>query len=193
MTSNSLPPSYLAIPEISDRQYQLLRSRGRLPRRNMLVRTAQVGLGLGIGYVALISRATPAMAANDGNYFRDFTSETSGPCGPGGYAQNHSEEGRKCGPSMVCGGLQCCHEPSSGTPGPDTKANTVNARSWHRWTTNGVYMQRPDDCWSGSPSDYDSWRWRFRDGTIYSCSDGLTCRVGGTQCVNSICPWPRAG
>jgi hypothetical protein len=166
-----------------------------MPRRNVLVRTAQAGLGLGVGYFALISQATPARAANDGNYFRDFTSTTTGPCHPTtGYARNHSEQGRKCGPSMVCGGLQCCYEPSSGTPGPGTKANTVNARSWHRWTSTHTYLQRPDECLSSSSgSDYDSWRWRFRDGTVYSCSDGLTCGRGGTQCVNSICPWPRAG
>lgn len=188
MTSSS---PHLDIPEISERQFEVLRDRGKMPRRNLLVRTAQAGLGLGIGYVALVSRATPASAANDGNYFREV-SATSGPCGPGGYAERHSDLGIKCGRSPICGGLQCCYEPSSGTPGPDTKANTVNARSWHRFTGDHRYLQRPDECWGGSPSDFDSWRWRFNTGQIYSCSDGKTCSGGG-QCMNSICPWPRAG
>lgn len=193
MTPNSpQSPFYWEIPELPDRQFGVLRNRGKMPRRNLLIRTAQAGLGLGVGYFALVSRATPASAANDGNYFRDFVDPLAGPCNQtNGYAKNHSEEGRKCGDSAVCGGLQCCYQPSSGTPGPDTKANTVNARSWHRWTGDHRYLQRPDDCWGGSPSDYDSWRWRFRDGTIYSCSDGLTC--SGGQCLPTICPWPRAG
>lgn len=192
MTSNSTFP-YWDIPEISERQYQVLRNRGKLGRRNLMVRTAQAGLGLGVGYVALVSKATPAVAGNDGNYFRDFTNTSDGPCNQSnGYAKNHSEEGRKCGPSAVCGGLQCCYQPSSGTPGPDTKANTVNARSWHRFTTDHRYLQRPDECFNtSSGSDYDSWRWRFRDNTIYSCSDGYTCSRG--QCMKSICPWPRGG
>jgi hypothetical protein len=180
------------IPALSDRQLKLIESRGRLPRRSFLVRTAQAGMGLGLGYVALVAKSAPANAANDGFYFRDYTSISSGPCTS--YASNHTEEGIKCGPSAVCTDQSCCYEPSAGVPSGDVKANTTNARSWHRWDYGqGGWYQRPDECWGSgaSGSDYDSWRWRFGDGTIYSCSDGVSCLFG--TCYNSICPWPRAG
>jgi hypothetical protein len=154
---------------------RISRSRTRPPAgsRRMVLRTGfTVATAAALGVLDAVNSAVARAA-----YFQDFTSTSTGPCHPTtGYARNHSENGIRCGPSVVCTG--CCW----------TAANTsTNRTGWHRVgdVSPVEYYHRPDDCWNGT---YDSWRWRFSDGRTYRCSDGYRY-TNSTGTVATICPW----
>ena len=46
------------------------------------------------------------------------------------------------------------------------------------------YTQRPNQCWAGT---YEGWRWKFKDGHTYRCSDGY--RFTSRGATKTICPW----
>lgn len=158
-------------------------------RREFIKRTTSGALGLGIAYLGLFKHA-PGWAAADGNYFKEWTGTSAGPCdATSGYARNHTEDGVKCGPSTPCNNQACCSFTTTGTG--ERPANIGNTYGWHKYDINYTgtsYWQRPDECYSGSPSNYDSWRWTYSDGKTYGCSDGHTCT---TTCFKSICPFQR--
>ena len=154
----------------------------RLSLKRISPPAASRRLLLGTGFAVATAAAFGVLeAVNKGvaraAYFQDYTSTTTGPCNPtSGYARNHTENGIKCGPSLVC--TACCWTGSSGGG---------NQTGWHR--TGEVrpveYFQRPDECYQGV---YDSWRWRFSDGRTYRCSDGYRY-TNSTGTVKTICPW----
>lgn len=154
-------------------------------RRSVLKGILGTGMLTGLSFVSLVGRATPAGAAP---YYKEWTGTTTGPCTAGtGYARNHTEEGKRCGPSLPCSPQgSCCHTGSSTVSG-EAQHNTGNKQGWHRYgsITNGSYLQRPDECVTGG---YDSWRWNF-NGTVYGCSDGWSC--SSTSCTRTICPYAR--
>jgi hypothetical protein len=163
--------SFADIP-VTDEGVTKARLRTPAASRRAVLRTG-VAMVTGAAFSTLeVVNSAVAKAA----YFQDWTSTTTGPCAAGNYASNHTENGIKCGPSMVCTG--CCW----------TAANSGSNRTgWHR--TGGarplVFSQRPDQCWSGT---YDSWRWQFSDGRTYRCSDGYRYTIL-TGTVKTICPW----
>ena len=155
-------------------------------RRSFLKRVGGAGVAVSFAYLTLTSKK-PASAAADGHYFDDFTDAHGGPCGPTGYAANHTEEGRKCGPSSPCYDRYCCSEyyPEG------------NKRGWHLQYAQGGnpftgYLHRPDECIGNKTgSNYDAWWWTWSNGVVYRCSDGHTCNMNGyTGCYPSICPYP---
>ena len=158
------------IPVVDERLSQL-RTRQPTPGRRMLLRTAfTAATAAAFGVLDMVNSAVARAA-----YFQDWINVSTGPCAPGNYASGHTENGLKCGPSLIC--VACCW----------TGATTlVNRMGWHR--TGAVppveYFQRPDQCWSGS---YDSWHWEFSDRRTYRCSDGYRSTSAGT--VKTICPW----
>jgi hypothetical protein len=164
--------TYSEIPVTDER---LSRARIKAPaagRRTVLRAGVAVLTGAAFGVLDAVN-ATVAKAV----YFQDYTNTGAGPCDPDtGYARRHTENGIKCGPSIVC--TACCWTSND---------SGSNRKGWHR--TGEVrpveYSQRPDQCWSGT---YDSWRWRFSDGNTYRCSDGYRyTNSTGTQ--KTICPW----
>lgn len=187
-----------------------LRRRSRpkaLGRRAFVSRAAATVGALGIAYMTLWDTKR-AGAADDGKYYKEFTSATTGPCGgkclgtgteddpfrPSRrehYAVCHNELGKKCGPSFAHS--RYCWTGADTVSG-EALANTGNKRGWHKWgsvSRNRYYVQRPDDCRSSSSgSDYDSWRWTFKDGVTYGCSDGLVCEQFSCY-LKTICPYPR--
>lgn len=198
MTFESPPLTLAAIPAISAEVERSFSKRTPLTRRSFGQKAGMAAVGLGLAYVGLVSRATRAGAVADGGYWREWGSPTTGPCAPGGYAANHGEEGRKCGPSAPCWtDLACClnwtyAQPPA--PGGNKQANVHNAHGWHllSYSASGTeYRQRPDECFaSASGSHYDSWQWTT-NGTTWGCSDGITIPQTGSP-LNSICPWDAA-
>ena len=164
--------SYAEIP-VTDERVSRSRIRPPAASRRALLRTGvAVATGAAFGVLDAVNSAVAKAA-----YFQDFTSTTTGPCHPTtGYARRHTEDGIKCGPSLVC--TACCWTAASAG---------ANRQGWHR--TGAIrpvqYSQRPDQCWSGT---YDSWRWKFSDGRTYRCSDGYRY-TDSTGTVKTICPW----
>lgn len=163
--------SYADIPVTDER---IARARLRTPaasRRAILRAGVAVATGAAFSALELVNSAVAKAA-----YFQDWTNASTGPCASGNYASSHTENGLKCGPSLVC--TACCWTGAS---------SGSNRTGWHR--TGEVspveYSQRPDQCWSGT---YDSWRWRFSDGRTYRCSDGYRY-TNSTGTVKTICPW----
>jgi hypothetical protein len=153
-----------------------------MTRRRFLGRTAAAASAVSFAYLALWD-VKPSGAAP---YYKEYTSTTAGPCASGGYASNHTEEGRKCGPSSPSSSY--CWTGSSSVSG-EAEANTGNKLGWHKYGSfggSGYYLQRPDECYSGG---YDSWRWKFSDGKTYGCSDGKACSF--YSCIKTICPYVR--
>jgi hypothetical protein len=153
---------------------RLTRSRTRPPAasRRMIFRTGvAVATAAAFGVLEVVNSAVARA-----KYFQDFTDTNAGPCAPGNYASQHTENGIKCGPSLVC--TECCWSDDH-TP--------ENRTGWHR--TGEVqpvrYFHRPDECWAGV---FESWRWRFSDGNTYRCSDGYRF-TNPTGTVKTICPW----
>jgi hypothetical protein len=159
---------------VADASLARTRTQPRPTRRALI----QGGFGLAtaaaLGTLQSVN-ATVARAA----YFNDWTNTAAGPCAPepaeGNYAVNHSEDGLKCGPSLMCSA--CCWAAAS---------SGVNKLGWHRNGQSGAteYWWRPDACWAGT---YDSWRWKWSTNTVYRCSDGWRFNSSGT--VKTICPY----
>jgi hypothetical protein len=143
-------------------------------RRRFLGMAFGAGAAVAFGAFALINATAEKVEAA---YYNDWTDTSSGPCAPGNYASNHTEEGRKCGPSTPCYDGTCCWRYRNGAG---------NRVGWHKHAPgrSGYYLHRPNECWGS----YDAWHWRFSDGNTYRCSDGWTCSGGGS-CYRSICPW----
>lgn len=166
------------LPE-ADQQHLTARLMAVRGSRRGLFRSALVaGSAVAFGTFALINTGAQRAGAATG-YFKDWTSTSTGPCAPGGYASGHTEAGAKCGPSTPCYDKTCCWKYHDGAG---------NKVGWHtqgpgRGTT--YYTHRPDACWAGT---YDSWHWRFSDGRTYRCSDGWTNSTSGGS-YRSICPW----
>jgi hypothetical protein len=163
--------NYADIP-ISDERVTEARTKPVAASRRVVLRagfTAASAAALGV--FDLINSGVARAA----EYFQDWTSTTTGPCGPGNYASDHTENGIKCGPSLLC--TDCCWTDA------DT---TTNRAGWHRVgdVASVGYYQRPNQCWN---STYDSWRWKFSDGKTYRCSDGYRHVAAGT--LKTICPW----
>ncbi len=144
-----------------------------LSRRRFLGRAATVGMALSLAALGVFPPAREAFA--DG--YDVWTSTTTGPCGPGGYAQNHNCS-PGCGPSGVCDGTSngyCCDSTvwhcSSLTDCPDHPAN--------------VYFMglRPNECYQGT---YDAWMWKCSSSLKYRCHDGTSCLLHA-GCINTIC------
>lgn len=187
--------TFASIPEVSGRQLRRISRPGGLSRRSFLGKAAVAATAVSFAYLKLWDRAV--FAVNDNMYFREWTNETTGPCAPGNYASNHTEDGRKCGPSYSSSGY--CYTGSNTGTGEVYK-DTENRRGWHKYgpyvtfgpfgPVAGNLYQRPDHCWaSSSGSDYDSWQWRYSDGWVYGCSDGRACSF--YHCFNTICPYRR--
>ena len=187
--------TFASLPEASGRQMRRLSPPEGLNRRSFLGRVAAAVTAASFVYLKLWDRAV--FAIDDGKYFREWTDETAGPCTSGEYASNHTEEGRKCGPSYPSPGY--CYYGEDTVEG-QAQANTGNKVGWHKYGVHltsigigfiaGYYYQRPDDCWtSSSGSNYDSWQWRYSDGWVYGCSDGRSCSFN--HCINTICPYKR--
>ncbi|HEX8627817.1 MAG TPA: hypothetical protein VF755_06575 [Catenuloplanes sp.] len=160
------------IPATDER---LSRSRTKPPAasRRMVLRTGfTVATAAALGALETVNSAVARAA-----YFQDYTNTGAGPCHPTtGYARHHTENGLKCGPSLMC--TACCWT------GGDTAANR---KGWHRVgdVSPVEYYQRPDQCFSGT---YDSWRWKFTGNRTWRCSDGYRyTNSAGT--VKTICPW----
>lgn len=184
--------SFDTLPVISMRDVRS-RSRPEPVDRRTFLRRVSAGIGaMAFAYITLWDTRR-AGAADDGLYYKEWTGTTSGPCGPGRYARNHTENGLKCGPSYASSSY-CWTGPTS--VWGEAYANTGNKLGWHKWGSGSdlysYYLQRPDQCWAGSPSDYDSWRWTFSDGVTYGCSDGWVCHIYVGCYMKSICPYPRS-
>lgn len=163
-----------------------LRPASGISRRSLLRGVAGGGMLIGLGLLDVFARARPAGALT---YYQDWTSISSGPCGAGNYAYNHTENDKKCGPSLVCSSQGCCWLNSTTYSG--TEANVGNKKGWHAYKsiTNGSYSQRANECWSADKK-YDSWRWRYSDGKTYRCSDGFSC--SSSSCTRTICAYAVA-
>ncbi len=165
--------TFAELPEADQAQLRRRLAGEARPRRTLLRMAGGAAMGAAFGSLGLVNRlADRAQAA----YFTDYTDEHSGPCDS--YASNHTEEGRKCGPSTPCNDYSCCWKYRDGAG---------NEVGWHQHAPNrsGYFLHRPDQCWSGT---YDAWQWTFSDGHVYRCSDGYTCNSAGS-CYPSICPW----
>lgn len=162
--------SFAEIPAAPETAF-LKRTRPPLPNRRVVLRSV-AGAATAVAFGALETvNAAVAKAA----YFQEYTKLHEGPCAPGGYADKDADKGLKCGPSLIC--PSCCWTL------PSTRFNRTG---WHR--AGGIdgtfYTQRPNQCWAGT---YDAWRWKFKDGHTYRCSDGYRfTRRGATK---TICPW----
>jgi hypothetical protein len=158
------------LPEVAEGEF-LRRTRPPLPSRRLALQGA-VGAATAVAFGVLQTvNAAVAKAA----YFQEYTQLHAGPCAPGGYADRDDAKGLRCGPSQIC--PSCCW----------TLAGTrFNRTGWHRTGTVGSvqYTQRPNQCWAGT---YDAWRWKFRDGRTYRCSDGYRFTDAGA--TKTICPW----
>lgn len=175
MTPHDAPVRFEDLPVVDPERIRS-RFRPRPTRRGLLKGAFYGGAAAALGAFGLVNHAAGRAEAA---YFQDYVDHTSGPCGPGGYASNHTEQGLKCGPSAMCTDLSCCWRYRNGAG---------NLAGWHKSAPgrNGYFLFRPDACWTGT---YDSWRWKFSDGVVYRCSDGWTCSPSGS-CFKSICPWP---
>lgn len=163
------------LPEVDPQHIRARMTPGRPSRRGLVRGAMGAAVAAALGGLSVVNGTTERARAA---YFQDWTSTTTGPCGPGGYASGHTEAGAKCGPSTPCYDGSCCWRYRSGAG---------NRVGWHKEgpAMTGYFTHRPDACWAGT---YDSWRWKFSDGKTYRCSDGWTCSPSGS-CYRSICPW----
>jgi len=146
-----------------------LDERWRMSRTGLLKGAVAAAAASSLNLLQMFPLAPKAYAAEG---YEIWTSTTTGPCGPGNYAdtQNH-DCSPGCGPSQVCGGGSngyCC------------------TGGWHRneGTTFSGYALRPNACWS--PAGWpDGWHWRCSLSVVYRCHDGWVYS-GGTQ-VKTIC------
>jgi hypothetical protein len=164
----------LRFDEIPVGDERLSRSRTRRPAasRRAILRTGVAAATAAAFGVLDAVNASMARAL----YFNEYIFIDSGPCGPGGYARNHTEVGWKCGPSLQC--TACCWTGSN---------NGTNMWGWHRNESVPPveYYHRENECWSGG---MDAWRWRFSDNRVYRCSDGYRY-TNSSGTVKTICPW----
>jgi len=145
--SSAIPamPEHWSQPDVSD---------SGVTRRGLLGNAVRVLTLLALSSLLVFKPARQALA--DG--YDEYTSTNTGPCGTGGYAENHDCD-PICGPSSVCG--HCC----------DTW--------WHK--SSSPYALRPNQCFAGF---YDSWRWKCGS-TTYRCHDGyyIPCSVCATATI----------
>jgi hypothetical protein len=151
-------------PEAAPARVWVLDQRWKVSRTALLKGAVGAAVAWSLSLVEMFPLTRVALA--DG--YDVWTSTTSGPCGAGGYAQNHGCS-PGCGPSTVCDGTSdgsCC---TSG---------------WHRHdgTEYSGYQLRPNECYQ---SFYDAWQWRCSSTVVYRCHDGWT--YSGIQSWKTIC------
>ena len=182
--------TFETLPVVSRSDLQTRTLGRRFERRSFIKRATVTAGAIGIAYLGIWD-IRQARAANDGRYFKEFDDPKDGPCGEEGYADDHNERGIKCGDSHASS-IYCWT--GSTTVSGEAYANTGNRYGWHKWGWHHgqtYYTQRPDHCWDGSGSDYDSWQWTFSDGVTYGCSDGWQCHLSVGCYLRTICPFPR--
>ena len=160
-----------AVP-IADERVLYERTKPESPTRRRVLKSS-LGVATAVAFGTL--HTINASVAKAATYLQDWTSTTTGPCGSGNYASQHTENGLRCGPSQMCSAC-CWSAANSGS----------NRRGWHRTGADGAteYSWRYDQCWSGT---YDSWRWKFSDGNTWRCSDGYRFNSSGS--TKTICPY----
>lgn len=160
-----------------------LGERASLSRRDFVRALAATATGIGLATVGILPPARRALASHDSGT-KIYTNTNGGPCGPGGYAENHNCS-PGCGPSAVCSA--CC------------KATGWHKGTVHNWSCESgptgtlCYLLRPDACTSADP-DADGWLWNPSgscpscDGTNkWRCHDGYQQGAAGT--ITTICRW----
>jgi len=143
-------------------------------RRNFLRAMIGSAVGIGIGALDLFPLAQEAKA-HDGHNIWTYT--TSGPCGAGGYAEDHNCD-PICGPSLV-------YSPACRSSNPYN--NYHNYEPWSEWMTS--YQWRPNQCYGTQTAGWvwDGWNWKCGS-TTYRCHDGWTYVGGaGSYPTKTIC------
>lgn len=123
--------TFAELPEADQAQLRRRLAGEARPRRTLLRMAGGAAMGAAFGSLGLVNRlADRAQAA----YFTDYTDEHSGPCDS--YASNHTEEGRKCGPSTPCNDYSCCWKYRDGAG---------NEVGWHQHAPNrsGYFRTAP--------------------------------------------------
>lgn len=140
-------------------------------RRRFLKMSVLGGAAVSLTLVGRLptARASHAQNCTSSEATLMWNTTTTGPCGPGGYAQSHNCSG--CTASKVC--AHCC------------RSSTIYHRNL---SDNAAYRHRENMCYTGG---YDGWRWArtgcacCNQGQTWTCHDGCYNASGHWQ--ETIC------